>query len=116
MRGMNGRSAAAALGLAWLLAGVSLAGCCADPWKKFPEGTPPDRTCSTGSIHGHDVYIWDCLRGQHVVVAQWSGENSCRMAVREVGPCGQPTKLERKLALTPAMCAGARTGRAWRSP
>jgi hypothetical protein len=116
MRRMHGRSTALALCMVGLLAASALAGCCADPWKKFPEGTPPDRSCSTGSIHGHDVYIWDCLRGQHVVVAQWSSETSCRMAVREVSPCGQRTKLEQQLALTPAMCAGARAGRAWRAP
>ena len=102
-------------GATWLLAlACSLTGCCSDPWKAFPESTPPDTTCSTGNIHGYDVYIWSCLRGRHVVVAQYSAEMSCRAPVRETSACGTPTPLERQLALTPAMCSGPRTGRAWR--
>ena len=92
-----------------------LSGCfCADPWKAFPEIAPPDRSCSTGSVHGNDVYIWDCLRGQHVVVSQYSAEMTCQRAVRETSACGTTTPLERSLALTAEMCAGARPGREWR--
>jgi len=97
-----------------LAAPALLAGCCTEPWKAFPEKTPPDRSCSTGSVHGHDVYIWDCLRGQHVVVAQYSSEASCASPVREVSACGTKTPLEVRLALTPALCSGARGGREWR--
>jgi hypothetical protein len=93
---------------------VMTAGCCTEPWRAFPEKTAPDRSCSTGSVHGHDVYIWDCLRGQHVVVAQYSAEMSCQAATREVAPCGALTALETSLALTPAACSGARAGRDWR--
>jgi hypothetical protein len=93
---------------------LALAGCCSDPWKAFPESTPPDRSCSTGDVHGHDVYIWDCLRGEHVVVAQYSAEMSCRAPVRETAACGAKTPLETSLGLTPAMCSGPRAGRAWR--
>jgi hypothetical protein len=90
-----------------------LTGCCREPWRAFPEKTPPDRSCSTGSVYGHDVYIWDCLRGQHVVVAQYSSEASCAAPVREVSACGAKTSLETRLALTPARCSGARAGREW---
>lgn len=71
-------------GCAVILVALIAAGCCSDPWRVYPEHTAPDRTCSTGSVAGYDVYIWDCLRGQHVVVAQWSGEMSCRSPVQEI--------------------------------
>ena len=100
-------------GCAVILVALIAAGCCSDPWRVYPEHTAPDRTCSTGSVAGYDVYIWDCLRGQHVVVAQWSGEMSCRSPVQERSACGTLTPLESTLALTPAMCAAPRSGRAW---
>ena len=98
-----------------LVASLCLSGCvCRDPWKAFPEKVQPDRSCSTGAVHGHDVYIWDCLQGRHVVVAQYSAEMTCRSAVRETSACGTPTPLETELKLTPQMCAGPRPGREWR--
>ena len=105
-----------AIRLPWIGCAIVLAaaGCCADPWNAYPENISPDRSCSTGSSHGHDVYIWECLRGEHVVVAQYSAEMTCQRAVRETSACGATTPLERSLALTPAMCAGARPNRAWR--
>jgi hypothetical protein len=100
--------------VALLAIAASLGGCCHDPWVAYPEKVPPDRSCSTGSVQGHDVYLWDCLRGEHVVVAQYSAEMSCQAAVRETSACGTTTPLEAKLALTAAMCAGPRPGRGWR--
>jgi hypothetical protein len=97
-----------------LLALLALAGCCSAPWNAYPETTPPDRSCSTGEVHGHDVYIWECLRGEHVVVAQYSAEMTCSSAQREAVPCGGTTPLEASLKLTPAQCSGPRAGRAWR--
>ena len=93
----------------------SVTGCwCSEPWNAFPEKTPPDVSCSTGEVHGHDVYIWSCVRGEHVVVAQYSAEMTCQSAVREVSACGRKTPLELKLKLTPTQCSGPRGGRAWR--
>jgi hypothetical protein len=98
--------------LAWLLGVAS--GCCTDPWEAFPESTPPDTSCSTGAVHGDDVYIWNCLRGQHVVVTQYSSEYSCQAPKRVNSPCGTLTPLEKELAKTPELCNGPRSGRAWR--
>ena len=100
--------------IAAMLSAALLVSCCSEPWRAFPEKMLPDRSCSTGSVHGYDVYIWDCLRGQHVVVAQYSSEMSCSSPVREVSACGTHTPLEARLALTPALCSGARPGREWR--
>ncbi len=99
-----------ALGLAAACGGAGWA----EPWGAFPEKTPPDRQCSTGTSHGYDVYIWDCLRGEHVVVAKYSAEMSCRAPTREASACGTLTPLERSLSLTPALCGGPRAGRGWR--
>jgi hypothetical protein len=96
------------------LLAVAENGCCSDPWRAYPESVPPDRSCSTGNVHGYDAYIWDCLRGKHVVVAQYSAEMSCSAAEREVSACGTATPLETRLALTPARCSGPRSGREWR--
>jgi len=95
-----------------LVAGVS--GCCAEPWSAFPRKVMPDRSCSTGDVHGYDVYIWECLDSQHVVVAQYSAEMTCQAPVQQTAACGATTALESQLALTPAMCAGARPGREWK--
>jgi len=74
----------------------------------------PDTSCSTGGTHGTDVYIWNCINGQHVVIVQWSAEMSCHAPVRETAPCGSLTPLETRLQLTAAMCSGARPDREWR--
>jgi hypothetical protein len=76
----------------------------------------PDRSCSTGSVQGYDVYIWDCRDGRHTVVAQYSAEMSCQSAIEETSACGSLTPLEATLALTPAQCGGPRSGREWRVP
>lgn len=103
-------------GLVWVVLALALAatGCCSEPWKVYPEKTAPDRSCTTGSTHGHDVYIWECLGGEHVVVAQYSAEMSCQRPRRDTAPCGSLTKLEQELELKPEMCTGPRPGRAWR--
>ena len=91
---------------------LALAGClCRDPWNAYPESTPPDRSCTTGSgTHGDDVYIWECLRGTKVVVSQYSAEMTCRSPVREELPCGQKSALE---ADPTFVCKGARPSREW---
>jgi hypothetical protein len=96
------------------LLALTVAGCCSDPWRAYPESAPPDHSCSTGSVQGSDVYIWDCLRGQRVVVAQYSAEMSCQAPERAVSACGTITSLEKSLALTPEKCKGPRPGREWR--
>ncbi len=96
-------------------AAVGLAGCCQDPWEAFPEKNPPDRQCVTGgSAAGFDVYVWECLRGQRVVLAQYSAELSCRKPERATAACGGETTLDKAIKIEPADCAGPRPGRAWR--
>jgi hypothetical protein len=97
-----------------VLALLVASGCCSDAWSAFPMSVMPDRSCSTGEVHGYDVYIWDCLEGEHIVVAKYSSEMACRSPVRERAPCGAATPLEAELKLTPAMCRGPRYGQAWR--
>ena len=90
---------------------LALSGCCTAPWVRFPEKTPPDRSCTTGSaVQGTDVYIWECLRGQKVVVSQYSAEMTCQSATREVLACGARSTLEADPSLD---CHGPRAGFAW---
>jgi hypothetical protein len=102
--------ALAALALA--LAGLA-SGCCSDPWSAYPESAAPDDQYTTGSgTHGYDVYVWSCLKGQRVVVAQFSSEMSCQAPRREAAPCGGTTAIEKQLASEPR--SPARPGRDWR--
>jgi hypothetical protein len=88
-----------------------LGGCCSDPWSAYPEKTPPDRSCTTGSgVQGTDVYIWDCLGGQKVVVTQYSAEMTCQSPKREKVACGAKTAIEDDPTIN---CKGARPGRDW---
>jgi hypothetical protein len=98
------------------LAGLTLSGCCRDPWSAHPMPVPPDHACATGSgTHGDDVYVWDCYQGKRVVVSQYSAEMSCSAPRQDTAPCGAVTKLETDLGLTATACSsGARPGREWR--
>jgi hypothetical protein len=89
------------------------AGCfCSKPWSAFPEETPPDEQYTTGSAtHGTDVYVWRCLKGQRVVVSQYSAEMTCSSAKRETAPCGGTTPIEQSLEGPPLP---ARPGMEWR--
>lgn len=107
-----GRSRVARVALAMLA--LADGGCCSEPWNAFPESTKPDRSCSTGHVQGNDVYIWNCLRGKHVIVTQYSAEMSCQEPQRMVTTCGTETELEKSLALKPEVCRGPRSGREWR--
>jgi len=53
--------------------------------------TPPDRTCDDGWT---DVYVWNCVDNQHVVVSRFRGEYGCSAPVREVAACGAQTPYE----------------------
>lgn len=75
-----------------------LVSCTADAWVTHPMPRPPDRACRTGGGAGHDVWIWDCVAGEHVVISQYCGGFvGCREAERETVACGRKTPLERQL-------------------
>lgn len=77
--------------------------------------TPPDRSCRTGEVHGYDVYIWECIDQQRVVVYAYSGETSCEEPQREVVACGQLTAIEQELgALVEDGCAPVPDVMRWR--
>ncbi|MBW2526061.1 MAG: hypothetical protein JRI23_17910 [Deltaproteobacteria bacterium] len=77
---------------------VLAAGCTPDAWVTHPMPTPPDRSCRTGGGAGHDVWIWNCVNGQRVVVSQYCGGFvGCSEAEREVVPCGEKAPLEKRL-------------------
>ena len=74
---------------------ITVGGCCSDPWSAYPEKTPPDRSCFTGDgTHGKDIYIWDCLRGEKIVVSQYSAEMTCQSPKREKLACGAKSAVE----------------------
>jgi hypothetical protein len=52
-----------------LLPAFLLAGCCSKPWVAQPMDSAPDEQCRVGaSTHGYDLYSWECVDGEHVVV------------------------------------------------
>jgi len=98
------------LGMA-LVALFAASGCCATPWDVYPSATLPDRSCTTGgSVYGDDIYIWECLSGEKIVVSQYSSELVCRAPVREVLACGELSAFEADPTFD---CTGARAGREW---
>jgi len=91
---------------------IGLGGCCAEPWRAYPESTQPGEQYSTGdATHGEDVYVWDCLGGSRVVVSQYSAENSCQAPKRATAACGGTTETDTRLASENH--GPIRSGRAW---
>ncbi|HQY64400.1 MAG: hypothetical protein IPQ09_17830 [Myxococcales bacterium] len=82
------------LRLGWL----ALIACGGPPWSVAgAPDAPPDRQFRTGTEAGEDVYVWECHKGQRVVVHQ-SG-SAClgtRPPVITRGPCGEPLPVESK--------------------
>ena len=77
---------------------VALVGCAQYPWVTHPMSRAPDRSCRTGGGAGHDVWMWDCLDGRHVVVSQYCGGLvGCSKAEREETACGDKTPLEKRI-------------------
>lgn len=85
----------------WTAVGVVLViatgGCCEKPWDAHPADVAPDRSCRTGSVHGYDVYIWECREGQREVVYYYSAEMSCKEPEKETAACGERTPIEKEL-------------------
>jgi hypothetical protein len=81
-----------------LVAALAPAGCffCLKPWQRYRMPRPPDLSCFEPGIHGWTLFVWECVDGERVVIGQFSTEMMCRNPVREKGPCGQTTPLERE--------------------
>ena len=76
-----------------------LAACCAKPWDAQPMDSAPDEQCRVGeSTHGYDLYIWDCVADEHVVVSFYSAEMSCNPPEKTSVACGELTDLETEFA------------------
>ena len=89
-------------------------GCCRQAWAAFPMSAPPDRQCHMGSVHGHDLYIWDCVGGEHVVIGRYTAEMSCQAPVKETAACGAFTPLEVQYKLdTGAACPAMPESTQW---
>jgi hypothetical protein len=89
-------------------------GCCRKAWDAFPMSSPPDRQCHMGSVHGHDLYVWDCVGGEHVVIGRYSAEMSCGAPVKETAACGAFTPLETQYHLdTGAACPSMPASLLW---
>lgn len=91
-------------------AALVLAGCC---WQHPRDAlsSAPDHQCSTGSTHGFDIAVWDCVDDERVVAWRSSSEMMCSGVEVERGPCGAPTAFERDLGDADRQeCAGAVLG------
>jgi hypothetical protein len=81
-----------------LLLVMAAASCCRRPWSMFPDMPgSPDQSYRTGSVFGYDVYIWECLKGERIVIFQYSAEMSCRKAEMQKVPCGQQAPIEKEI-------------------
>lgn len=78
-----------------LLPAFLLGGCCMRPWDAQPMDTVPDEQCRVGpATHGYDLYSWECVDGEHVVVVFYSSEMTCGQPWKETAPCGELTETE----------------------
>ncbi len=78
---------------------VLFAACCPRPWDAQPMDEAPDQQCRVGpATHGYDIYTWDCVEGEHVVVSFYSSEMMCAMPEKESVACGELTSLEKEYA------------------
>ncbi len=63
--------------------------------RTFPMPTRPDRQCTAG---WNELWIWDCLEGQHVVIHQFCGEwGGCKPPLKDVYACGETSGYERSI-------------------
>lgn len=74
-----------------------LQGCASKAWEKYNIPITPDHSCQTSHTSGYDVYIWECLSNEHVVVYQAQAEFSRGHAIKEKVACGQQTNFEKKI-------------------
>ena len=83
----------------WLPCLTFLAACwCPSPHVWGAPTIPPDLQYQTGTTHGYDMFVWNCVDGARVVISQYSAEMTCQRAKLEVAPCGARTSLEVSLA------------------
>lgn len=85
------------VGVALLLA-ILLSSCGLNKFN-IAAGLPdPDTAYMTGTVAGHNLYIWECYQGKHIVIYQEAGEMWASLYTREEAVCGSPTAIEIKLA------------------
>lgn len=95
--------------------GLLVSGCSAEPWDQFPMDTAPDYQCRTGGDGGYDLYVWECVDGERVAIAQFcTGLSGCREAERSVAACDETTALEGEVAAGDlASCTPVPASRRW---
>lgn len=75
---------------------LALIACGGPPWSVAgAPDAPPDRQFRTGVEAGLDVYVWECHKGERIVVFQHG--SACfgtRPPVLTRGPCGAPLAVE----------------------
>jgi hypothetical protein len=85
-----------------LLVALTLAShaCCHSARQTFPMSRSPDRQCVTPGPAATEVFIWNCIDGQHVVVTRPENEwpVGCPTSRKQVAACGQLTAFEQEHA------------------
>lgn len=78
---------------------VLLLAACSSNKYVVAAGLPaPNSGFQTGTVHGYDVYIWDCYQTKRIVVYRESAEMRVGPYMREEALCGEMTPIETKLA------------------
>lgn len=77
-----------------------ISGCATIAWKEYPMAVNPDYSCRVGSASGYNVWVWNCLNNQHIVIHQVESEMGRAKAKKEISACGELTKIEKKLKIT----------------
>jgi hypothetical protein len=58
--------------------------------------TMPDRTCHMGGMTRTNIWIWDCVNGQHVTIHQFDTDMKTYPAIIEKTKCGKQTGIEKE--------------------
>lgn len=77
-----------------LIITILITACATAPWKNHKISTQPDVSCWTGSEAGYELYIWNCLNNEHVVVYQWQAGLYTYPSQIEKTQCGKQTEFE----------------------
>ncbi|MBY0555359.1 hypothetical protein K2P97_12575 [bacterium] len=90
-------------------------GCVSDvPWKTHKMIQSPDRSCFVGpSEQGCEVYIWNCLNNEKIVIYQCGSAFMMPNASRESVDCKSQAPFEKKYYASLKECAS--TPRKWNS-
>ncbi len=98
-----------------LLLTLVICSCSAVPWRTYQIDDNPSYTCKTGGEGGYEIYVWECLNNERVVIFQWQSGLFKYATKRQVSACGELTEFEKKMNLENGKSPKCTSARKWNS-